>query len=246
MASYNTAMIQGYIQQKYPELPISDSFVQNVMNNSSGGDPNQLDQAITSSPQYQQMQATNASNAYQGAINTAVGGLQTQKSNLANQYSDLLKTVTGEYTPLINQATATAGQQEAQRGISPDSALYQQQVQGALQPVYGQEAGAAQTIGAGSIADVNSLTQAIANIQAGGAGTASQLPLQYGSLSLSQQALPSQIAANQAQANQANALAQASKYLPASAGVSFFNTSNQTVSNPALQILKQLGYNLTA
>lgn len=190
-------------------------------------------------------QAELAQQGYQQALGSAVGGLQTQKSNLANQYGSLLQTVTGEYQPLINQTTASAGAEEARRGLSPDSLLAQQQVQGALQPVYGAEAANAQQIGAGSISDVNTLTQAIANLQAGGAGTASQLPLQYGQLALQQQALPSQLALNQAQAEQASALAKQAQYLPSAAGVSFFNTGNQQVINPALQVLKQLGYNLT-
>lgn len=243
--SYNDAMIQQYIQQNYPGLPITQNLLDYAMNNSGGGQGDQLDAAIKNSPQYNTMQQTNAQNAYQGAINTAVGGLQTQKTNLASQYGSLLSTVTEEYQPLINQTTASAGAEEARRGLSPDSLLNQQQVQGALQPVYGAEAANAQEIGAGSISDTNTLTQAIANMQAGGAGTASQLPLQYGQLALSQAALPSQIALNQAQGAQASALAKQAQFLPSAPGVSFFNTGNQQVINPALQILKQLGFNLT-
>lgn len=190
-----------------------------------------------------------AQQQYQSALGSAVGGLQTQKSNLAGQYSDLLKTVTGEYQPLINQTTASAGAEEARRGLSPDSLLNQQQVQGALQPVYGAEAANAQQIGAGSISDTNTLTQAISNMQAGGAGTASQLPLQYGQLALQQQALPSQLALNQAQAQQASSLANASQYLSTGVPGVLFNSGNgqanilgQSLSSSAIQnALRALG-----
>lgn len=153
---------------------------------------------------YSNYQQTQATQNYQNATNTAVQGLQQKKTDLAGQYSDLLKTVTGEYQPLINQTTATAGAALAQRGLTPDSQLFQQQTQGALQPIYGQETANAQTIGQGSISDTNTLAQAISNLQAGAAGTASQLPLQYGSLSLSQQALPTSLALGSAQAASAN------------------------------------------
>lgn len=156
---------------------------------------------------YQNYQQTQATQNYQNAVNTAVGGLQTQKTNLADQYGSLLNTVNTQYQPLINQTTETANKELSQRGLTPDSTLYQQQVQGAVAPVYGQEAGNAQQIGLGSINDMNTLAQAIASMQAGGAGTASQLPLQYGSLSLSQQQLPAQLALGSAQA--ANQSAQA-------------------------------------
>ncbi len=151
--------------------------------------------------QYQQMQQDNAQSAYAEQTKTAIGGLQTGKAGLSQQYADLLKTVTGEYQPLINQTTATAGEALAKRGLSPDSQLYQTQTQGALQPIYGAEAANAQQIGQGSISDTNTYNQAIAGAQLGVAGTSSQLPLQYGSLSLSQQLLPSQIAGNIGQAD---------------------------------------------
>ena len=154
---------------------------------------------------YNSYQATNkAQSDYKAATDTAISGLEQKKTDLAGQYGDLLKTVTGEYQPLVDQTTATAGAELSRRGLTPDSTLFQQQTQGALAPVYGSEAANAQQIGAGSIADTNTLANNIAQLQTGVAGTASQLPLQYGSLALSTQALPSQIALAQAQTNQAN------------------------------------------
>lgn len=245
MASMNVSMIRDYVNQKYPGLPTDDQSLQRLMDNSRGGDPGYIDQAILSSPSYQQQQTTNAQNAYKAQTDAAVGGLTQGKTDLAGQYADLLKTVKGQYDPLINSTTATAGAALSKRGLTPDSQLFQQETQGALAPIYGAEAGNAQTIGAGSITDTNTYNQAIAAAKMGAAGTASQLPLQYGNLQLAQSALPSQIAANQAQANQANANAKASSFLPVSPGVSFFNTGNNSAVNMAQLLAKSMGFNLT-
>lgn len=226
MSSLNGSQIQDYLTKNYPGLAITPQFVQNVMNNSQGGDPNFIDNAVKQSPEYQQFQTNQAVNNYQQAAGSAISTLQTQKGNLSQQYSDLLKTVTGEYQPLINSTTQTAQKELGQRGITPDSTLYQQQVQGALQPVYGAEAANAQQIGQGSVADLNTFANNIANLQAGVGGTASQLPLQYGSLALSTQALPSQIALAQSQAG-------AAKYIPIP-NVGIYNTATG-------QIINQLG-----
>ncbi len=163
----------------------------------SGGAPLSQDPAaisIATNAQQQQAQYN-----YKQATDTAISGLQTGKSNLGQQYSDLLKTVKGVYDPLISQETQTAGAELSNRGLTPDSTLFQQQTQGALAPIYGQEATNTQQLGQGSISDTNAYNQAIAGLQAGVAGTASQLPLQYGALNLQTQALPSQIFGNLAQ-----------------------------------------------
>lgn len=157
-----------------------NSYIQN------GGAPLSTDSAAVAIAN--QATTTQAENKYQQGINTAVGGLQTQQTNLATQYGNLLSTVTGEYQPLINTATAGANENLAARGITNNSPYYTSNVTSALQPIYGSEAGNAQAIGEGSISDYNTLAQAIAGIQAGGAGTLAQLPLQYGQLQ-QQQAL---------------------------------------------------------
>ncbi len=171
-----------------------------------------------------------ATQQYQAAAGSAVTGLETGKSNLSQQYSDLLKTVTGEYQPLINQETATAGAALAKRGLTPDSQLFQQETQGALQPIYGAEAANAQQLGQGSIADTNTYNQAIAGAQLGIAGTQSQLPLQYGNLALQQQALPATISQALAQAGLFNAQAKAAPYVPTGIGGITFNAANNTSS----------------
>lgn len=242
MASLNGSQIQDYISKNYPGLSITPQFVQNVMNNSQGGDPNFIDNAVRQSPEYQQFQTNQAVSNYQNAAGSALTTLQTQKGNLSQQYSDLLKTVTGEYQPLINSTTQTAQKELGQRGITPDSTLYQQQVQGALQPVYGAEAANAQQIGQGSVADLNTYATNIANLQAGIGGTASQLPLQYGSLALSTQALPSQIALAQAQAKYQAGVNPTALSI---AGLQYgepFNVGNGQVFNPStLKFLNNSG-----
>lgn len=167
-----------------------------------------------------------AQQQYQAQQGSAISTLQTGKQNLSQQYSDLLSTVKGEYQPLINQETATQGQLLAQRGLTPDSALYQQTTQQALSPIYGQEAANAQQIGAGSINDVNTYNQAISAAQQSGAAFGAQLPLQYGSLSLNQQALPYQLALTAAQARLAGGQAQAAPYISTGIPGILFNSGN--------------------
>lgn len=119
---------------------------------------------------------------FQGQAQQGVQTLTTQKNSLADQYAQLLQTVTGIYNPLIQEETQTAGAGEAARGLTPDSQLFQQQVQGALLPVYGSAASNAQAIGQGSISDMNTLAQAIANAQIGVAGTGANIGLDYATL----------------------------------------------------------------
>jgi len=213
------------------------------MNQFGGGNEGQIDNYFQ-----QQAAQQSAINQYNQQSQQAVSGLQQQKSGLADQYGSLLQTVTGQYQPLINQTTATTGEALARRGISPDSQYYQQQTQGALQPVYGAEAANTQAIGQGSINDTNTLAQAIAGIQQGNAQFGANLPLEYGSLQLQQNLLPSQIALNQSQSNlygaqAANlpaALANALKiaqlgvqYQNIAPGNTLFNTNSQSYFNPA-------------
>lgn len=166
-----------------------------------------------------------AQQTYAAQQGSAISTLQTGKQNLAGQYADLLKTVNGEYQPLINQTTASAGAEEARRGLSPDSLLNQQQVQGALQPVYGAMAANAQQIQGGSISDTNAFTNAISAAQSGLATGNLGAGLAYGSLQMNQQALPSQIALAQAQAKLAGNQANTAGYLPNYSGITF-NTGN--------------------
>ena len=122
--------------------------------------------------------------------------------------------------------------------------LFQQQTQGALQPIYGAEAANAQAIGQGSISDSNAYTNAIAQAKLGIAGTNTQLPLQYGQLALQQQALPSTIQLALAQAANYNAQAKAAPYIPVNPGGLVFNSSGGNYASPIQSILSSLGINL--
>lgn len=138
---------------------------------------------------------------YQAQTGSAIAGLTAGSASLGDKYSSLLASVKGVYDPLINEQTANVGAQLAQRGIAPGAGLYDNTVGSFLQPIYGSEASNQQQITAGSISDTNTYANAIASMTAGAAGTSATLPLSYGSLALSQQLLPSQIAANFGQGN---------------------------------------------
>ena len=227
----NGAQIQSYINQNYPGLgQLTNEQIQTIQNNAGGGQPGMIDQAIKSSPQYQtytQQQATNTYNQQQGS---AISGLQTQQSNLAGQYGSLLNTVTQQYQPLENQATMMQNEQNASRGLVSNVGNGGTQMLSALNPIYSAQAANAQQIGQGSISDMNTLQQAIASAQQTGAAGAAALPLEYGSLSLAQQALPASIAANQAQANEYNAEAQSAPYVSTNIPGITFDAANNTAS----------------
>ncbi len=169
-----------------------------------------------------------AQQTYQAQQGSAIAGLQSQKAGLADQYSSLLKTVTGEYQPLINQATTEENNFLGARGLVSQTGAGQTQLNQSLQGIYGQEAGNAQQIGQGSINDTNTLAQAIANTQTSGAQFAAGLPLEYGSLALNQQALPSTISLAMAQAGNQNAQAKANSYVPTGVPGITFNAANNS------------------
>lgn len=227
----NGAQIQSYINQNYPGLgQLTNEQIQTIQNNAGGGQPGMIDQAIKSSPQYQtytQQQATNTYNQQQGS---AISTLQTGETNLASQYSNLLNTVTGEYQPLIDQATTMQNAQNASRGLVSNVGNGGNQMISALNPTYSAMAANAQQLGQGSISDMNAYQNAISAAQSGQATTNLGIPLSYGSLQMAQQALPASIAANQAQANEYNAEAQSAPYVSTNIPGITFDAANNTAS----------------
>lgn len=175
------------------------TFVQNgviygVKDNGNGQySVQQVDTVANRNGQYQEQQ-------YQQQQGSAISTLQTGKQNLAGQYSDLLKTVTGEYQPLIDQATMQQNAQNASRGLVSNVGNGGTQMISALNPIYSAQAANAQQLGAGSISDTNTYNQAISAAQQSGAQFGANLSLNVGSLST---LLPSEAAANYGQANQA-------------------------------------------
>ncbi len=247
-----TPKLKFHKREYYDNIPFP-SYSPNTVNQTVSmngytfkGNPGQ-GWSVQQTPQQQQaeQQQQQAQALFQAQQGSAVSGLQTQQTNLGQQYSDLLKTVNQQYQPLINQTQTQENNFLGQRGLLSDTGSGGNQMNQAMQGIYGQEAGNAQQIGQGSINDMNTLAQAIAQTQQSGAQFAANLPLQYGSLALQQQALPSTINLQNAQASNYNALGQAAKYIPIQSGENFLNASNGQAI-PVLQALaKSMGFNIT-
>lgn len=238
--SYNIAQIQGLAQQ-YGLPGVSSDQAQGLMNSYGGGNEQQLNQYFQ-----QQQQQQQATQTYQSGINNAVTGLQGQQSNLSASYGSLLQDVMGQGTVAMNTATSGENAYLGARGLLSQGGAGNTQMSAAQLAVQAQNQAASGSIGQGSASDISAIQQAIAGIQAGGAGTLAQLPLEYGSLAMAQTALPSQIALTQSQSANQSAQAQAAQYLQLNGGQgdSLFNTNSGSITG--LQaILKQLGYNLT-
>lgn len=240
--SLNTAQI-GQIAQQYG-LNLDPGMLQNVQNNSQGGaDEASVIQALQNLPQYQQQVQGSATAKYQAGINTAVGGLQGQQSNLAQSYGSLLNSVMGQGSVAENTATAGENAYLASRGLVSNAGAGNTQLSQAQLAIQAQNQAAAGSIGAGSAQDISAIQQSIAGIQAGGAGTELNIPLNYGSLALAQQLLPSQISANQSQSALQNAQAQAAKYQSLPQGGNLYNIANGSIVG-IQNILKSLGVNI--
>ncbi len=140
---------------------------------------------------------------YQQGVGSAVSGLQTAGTNLDSQYSDLLTKTLGLGTVALNTITSGENNLLASRGITPNSPLYSKEMGLAQLPVSAQNQAAVGSLGYTQAGLKLGLAGSIAGLQAGGAGTAMGIPLQYGSLALSQGIQPSQVAYNVGQAKQA-------------------------------------------
>ncbi len=173
-------------------------------------------------------QAGQAQQLYQQQQGSAISTLQSAKSDLAGQYGSLLNTVTGQYQPLINQATLQQNAQNASRGLVSNIGNGGTQMISALNPVYSAEAANTQQLGAGSISDMNAYANAISAAQSGLATGNATLPLEYGSLALSQQALPASISQSLAQANLFNQQATSAPYVNTGLNGITFNAGNNT------------------
>lgn len=128
--------------------------------------------------------ANDAKNAYQAAIGTAVSGLQLAGTNLDTQYGDLLTKVLGQGTVAMNTVTTGENNLLASRGITNNSPLYSAQMGSAQLPVQVANQAASSNLGYTQAGLKLGLAGQIAGLQAGGAGTLANLPLQYGSLAL--------------------------------------------------------------
>lgn len=148
------------------------------------------------SPQYQQQQAQQK---YQAGIDSAVLGLQSQGTSLDAQYKSLLNDVLGQGTVAMNTVTGATNEELARRGITNNSYLYGQEMGSAQLPVQVANQTAVGSLGFTEAQLQNALAANIASLKAGGAGTAAELPLSYGSLALANAANIANIGLTQAQ-----------------------------------------------
>ncbi len=166
---------------------------------------------LRNSPQGAQQTAQTAQTNYQQGIGSAVSTLQGAGNSLDTQYKTLLSAVLGQGSVAMNTATTGENNLLASRGITNNSPLYSQQMTQAQLPVTAQNQAAVGNLGYTEGQLQTGLAGNIAGIQAGGAGTAAGLPLQYGSLALSQAANIANIGLAGAQAKAAGAQA---RYIP--------------------------------
>ncbi len=153
-----------------------------------------------------------------------------------------MKQITAGSQTASNQQTAVTNAAMAQRGISNDSTLAQQNLQNALLPVGAQYGGLLSQAGLSEQQDLGQIASQIAALQSGNVpqaiNTASGLANLQQQSNQFQATLPSTIALQQAEA-------QAAGYIPVSPGASIYNISGQNYSNPLASILRGLGINLT-
>lgn len=179
-----------------------------------------------------QANSTNAA-ATQAALNAEIvkenqpqiAALTTQKSTLAQQYADLLKTITGAEQPAIDVGQSQANAANAARGLTPNSELALKNTSGIIAPIAGQFAGLTEQAQQGSISDLNALAQQIAALQAGNP-TASLT----GATNLA--GLAAQIQAAQIQGSAQVAAAQAQPYVPLTAGQALGNRQTGQINLP--------------
>lgn len=239
--SLNTAQITGYLRQNYPGFSYDPNFVQTVMNNSQGGNPDYIAGAIESSPQYQQYSIGTAQAAYKQAQGSAISTLQGQQGSINLQYNQLLNDTLGLGTVAMNTATSAEEKQLASRGIlGPSAGTSLSAAQLAVQQ---NNQAAVGTLGYTQSQIMNQLAQQIAGIQSGAAGTELQYPLQAGSLALAGSIAQAQIAQGLAQA-QATTL-QAPYVAVPGYGVVNIKTG-QLVGNYAQSPVSSAGYKINS
>lgn len=97
----------------------------------------------------------------------AVSTLQGGVGNLKSRYDDLIKSIKGNQETATNSATLSASNELAKRGILPDSSLFGQEVNKAVNPVLSQYSNILANTGVQEANDTNPLLSAIAQLQTG-------------------------------------------------------------------------------
>ncbi|MHB9161542.1 MAG: hypothetical protein ACYC6W_11770 [Nitrosotalea sp.] len=158
---------------------------------------------------------------YQQGVNTAVSSLKDQGNSLDTQYSDLLNKILGQGSVAMNTATTAENNYLGARGLQSQTGVGQNDLSQAQLGVQTQNQAAVGSLGYTQAQLKNELANNIANLQAGGAGTAATLPLQYGSLAMNQAAN----LANIAQTNVATGVAGSQGGYVSVPGMGLYNLS---------------------
>lgn len=168
-----------------------------------------------------------------------VQALQTVQQGLPQQYASLLADIKGQGTVAQNYAQRAENTLLGQRGIvDPNSAIYGQEMTGALLPVTQQYGQLAAQVGRGSIQDVNTLAANIAALQAGNPATSLSGAYQLGGLQQQAALLPSQVALTQAQAGQ---IGTAARYVTIP-GVGLYDIQSRQIIQGGLNNMSSGGY----
>lgn len=97
----------------------------------------------------------------------AIATLGSQATSLPDQYAALLAEIKGAGSAATNYGIQGANENLAARGITPDSALYNTTVAGAIAPIGLQYGGLEAQLGEGSVSTLTGLAGSIASLQAG-------------------------------------------------------------------------------
>lgn len=139
----------------------------------------------------------------QQANQPAIQTLQGNIGSTQQKYNDLVDSIKGAGTVAANNQTQITNNALGARGILPSSQLYQQELQNALLPVNAQFSGLAAQTGLQGQEDINSIMNAIAQLQSG--NPASAVTSASGYAGAAQQALAQiQASQNQLEAARAN------------------------------------------
>lgn len=112
----------------------------------------------------------------------AIQTLQKQSQTLPDQYSALLAEIKGAGSAATNYGIMGANENLAARGITPNSALYNTTVAGAIAPIGLQYGGLEAQLGQGSVQTLTDLAGSIAALQAGNVPSAQNFGANISSL----------------------------------------------------------------
>jgi hypothetical protein len=142
---------QGYQQPVSQEVNRQSSIAQGLA-------PNAIQNYLAQQTAQQQQQAASGGGAYGGGASGGLSGgvfdmansilsfqqkanqpvvdaLKSEATGIDKRYEDLLAKIKGDQTQAVNQQTIATNTELGNRGIGPDSGLYQQTLTSALQPV---------------------------------------------------------------------------------------------------------------